>query len=159
MSAPVCYFAFGSNLHTPQMAARCPDSAVLQPAMLTGYRLAFRGLSRRWEGGVATIIAQPGARVPGLLYHLSPADVEALNGFEGFPHVYGHLPVQVTAQDGTRIAAYTYQRNDGGPRPPSMRYFHQIWRAYKHFRLDEQHLLAAVEETLAHPPPATEPAT
>jgi Gamma-glutamyl cyclotransferase, AIG2-like len=155
MQSPVVYFAYGSNLHLTQMRSRCPESALLQPALLEGYRLAFRGHSRRWGGGAATILPAPGDTVPGLLYLLSAADLALLNGFEGHPHVYGHLPVQVLARDGARLEALTYQRLDGTPNAPSLRYFHQIWRSSKAFALDEAPLLAALEEALAHgPPPA-----
>lgn len=152
MTDPVLYFAFGSNLHLPQMRERCPDCELLESAVLAGYRLAFRGASRRWEaGGVATVIPDPGSRVHGLLYRLSPADLASLNGYEGVPHVYGHLPVAVTARGGARHEALTYRRNDGHgepARPPSLRYFHQMWRSYRAHGLDESGLLAAVEESL-----------
>ena len=138
------YFAFGSNLHPPQMEVRCPDSRVVQPGLLEGYRLGFAGYSSQWGGGVATILPAPGQQVPGLLYHISPADLEKLNGFEGFPTVYAHLPVSVQGCDGASHPALTFEQNDPAPSAPSLRYFHQIWRSYKAFGLDEAHLLAAV---------------
>lgn len=152
MTGPVLYFAFGSNLHLPQMRARCPDCEVHQPALLAGHRLAFRGHSPRWGGGSATILATPGGRVPGLVYRLSPADLASLDRFEGYPTVYQRNPITVTAHDGATLEALTYQRTNGDPRPPSLLYFHQIWRGYKAFGLDDEPLLAALDEALADTP-------
>jgi len=159
MSDSRLYFAYGSNLHAPQMESRCPDCRVLQPARLAGYRLAFRGSSTRWGGGSATIVAVPGARVEGLLYALTPADVRKLDGFEGVPEVYEHLAIDVTARDGTPLAAFTYRRLRGEPEPPSLRYFHQIWRGTLAFALDQAPLREAVEEALATQTRAAEGAT
>ena len=155
MTVPVLYFAFGSNLHLPQMRERCPDCEMLEPVVLADYRLAFRGNSARWgTGGVATVLPRAGAQVHGLLYRLSATDLERLNGYEHYPTVYAHLPVSVTTRAGAQHAALTYQRANGHGeelRPPSMRYFHQIWRNYKAYALDEALLMEAVAETLQSP--------
>ena len=46
------YIAYGSNLHLPQMAFRCPTAKVVGASEVKGYELLFRGGSR---GAVATI--------------------------------------------------------------------------------------------------------
>ena len=163
------YFAFGSNLHPPQMSRRCPESLVMQPAILGGYRIAFCGMSKRWKGGVATILAEDGpdmddvdmengdrdgatlngVEVPGLLYRLTELDVSYLNEFEGVPNVYRQFSVNVRGTDGRAYEAFTYQKLEGDMTPPSMPYFHQIWSAYKTFGFDESGLLQAVEEALS----------
>lgn len=148
------YFAFGSNLHPPQMSQRCPGSLVVEPAILVGYRIAFCGMSQRWKGGVATILPRTGndmanVEVPGLLYRLTELDVSCLNEFEGVPKVYRHLSVEVRGEDGRTHGAFTYQKLEEEMAPPSMPYFHQIWSAYKAFGFDESGLLQAVEEALS----------
>lgn len=142
------YFAYGSNLHPPQMADRCPGSRVLHPGVLKGYRLAFSGHSTRWEGGVATVVAEPSGEVQGLLYDLTEEDQEKLDRFEDFPTVYGRLQVSVVGTDGKLHSAMTYQKRSAGTTAPSLRYFHQIWKAYRAFQLDEAFLLKAVEDSL-----------
>ncbi|NIP74067.1 MAG: gamma-glutamylcyclotransferase, partial [Gammaproteobacteria bacterium] len=67
MTDTILYFAYGSNLHPPQMHERCPTCTVLQPATLADYRLVFCGHSEHWGGGVASVVTAPGARVEGLL--------------------------------------------------------------------------------------------
>lgn len=37
------YFAYGSNINLQQMAVRCPDAQVVEPAVLENYELLFRG--------------------------------------------------------------------------------------------------------------------
>jgi len=142
------YFAFGSNLHTPQMSERCPGSRVLQPGVLKGYRLAFSGYSGRWEGGVATIVTDPSCEVQGLLYDLNEEDQRNLDRFEGFPTVYDRLQVSVEERDGNLHSAMTYQKRNSDIATPSLRYFHQIWKAYRFFHLDEAFLLRVVEDSL-----------
>ena len=159
MTLPDLYFAFGSNLATGQMAARCPGSSVFLRGDLAGYRLAFMGDGSKWgEGGTATIEAAagggahtPDSGLPEVLYRMTPADVEALNGFENYPTTYDHLLIEVTGEDGATYPAFTYHRVDGPPaNPPPMKYFHHIWRAYKAFGLEEAALLDAVERSLNH---------
>lgn len=158
MTLPDLYFAFGSNLAADQMAARCPGSSVFLPGALAGYRLAFIGIRSKWgDGGTATIEAAPEIivhtpdnSVPGLLYRMTPGDVEALNGFENYPTTYDHLLIEVAGEDGATYPAFTYQRAGGPANPPPMKYFHHIWRAYKAFGLDESALWAAVERSLNH---------
>lgn len=152
MSGPMLYFAFGSNLHLPQMQARCPACEVVQPALLAGHRLVFRGNSQRWGGGSATILPTPGGRVPGLVYRLSADDLASLDRFEGYPTIYQRRTVSLEAHDGSALQALTYERSAGEVRPPSLRYFHQIWRGYKAFGLDDEPLLAALAEALADDP-------
>lgn len=146
MREPLIYFAFGSNLHKPQMEERCPGCSVLQPGVLKDYRLAFCGQSPNWGGGVATILPEQGAEVQGLLYALSEADLQRLDAYEGYPGVYEHLPVGVTARDGTRQDALTYRKRNVDLRPPSVQYFYQMWRAYRALGLDEALLARALDE-------------
>lgn len=158
MSFPDLYFAFGSNLDADQMSERCPGSHVFLPGTLASYRLAFIGKGSKWgAGGTATIEAAAGASVhtpnnsvPGVLYRVTPQCVEALNGFENYPTTYDHLLIEVAGRDGGTHAAFTYQRTGDAANPPPMKYFHQIWRAYKAFGLDEGALLDAIEASLNH---------
>ncbi|MDH4246810.1 MAG: gamma-glutamylcyclotransferase [Deltaproteobacteria bacterium] len=149
----VLYFAYGSNLLPEQMLERCPGSRLRFAATLAGYHLAFRGESSRWgRGGTATLVPRANGRAPGMVYALEPSDVTALNGFESHPSVYRDIAVTVQDREGREHPVYTYLKNgEGQINPPSMKYFHQIWHSYKRFGLDESHLMAAVQETLALP--------
>ena len=143
------YFAFGSNIDTAQMRQRCPSARVLAEALLPKHRLVFNGFSRSWGGAVASVMRDPDADVPGLLYDLAAADIARLDGFEGHPWVYARCARLVRLADGTQKRAQVYihtQPERVGK--PSWRYTMTIWRAYKVRGFDDTALLdAALAET------------
>jgi len=147
------YFAFGSNLHTPQMAERCPGSEPLHSAHLDGHRLAFCGHSPRWGGGVATVVDDSAATVPGLVYRMTADDIEKLDVFENYPEIYRREDIALKTQDGSSLAAFTYRRNIVEPSAPSLKYFHQIWSAYRSLGLEQRGLWEAVETSLGNGKP------
>lgn len=142
------YFAYGSNLHPPQMSERCPGAEVLGTAVLPGFRLGFSGHSPRWGGGVATLLRDPNHEAQGLLYTLSEENFHQLDRFEGFPTVYTRIEITVQGQDGTPLPALTYQKRSTDVTPPSLLYFHQIWKSYRAFQLNESQLFQAIETSL-----------
>jgi len=77
---PRYYFAFGSNMHIKQMAARCPESTLVARAVLQGYRWQIN------ERGVANIVqSKPGEPdiVEGILFSVSSKDERTLDRNEG----------------------------------------------------------------------------
>jgi hypothetical protein len=139
------YFAYGSNLNLRQMRERCPGARHIMRAVLPGYRLAFVAHSKRWNGaGVASVVSDSTASVPGLLYAMTEDDVGRLHGFEGVPHAYNPHPVEVVRSDGQAMPAYTYVHSRDTANPPAKGYFDIIWRGYRHFGLGEEILFQAV---------------
>lgn len=139
------YFAFGSNLDTAQMKARCPVAVPLGPTVLRNHALRFAGWSERWGGSVATVERSPGARVPGLLYRIGHQDLAALDRIEGCPWVYERVQRQVFDEQGARRLAHVYQLVDAEPGEPSHDYLRVIRRAYQTLGLDETELLRAAQ--------------
>lgn len=140
------YFAFGSNMNLGQMRRRCPSARLLGPATLADYRLAFVGSSRLWAGGaVATLVHAPGVLAAGLLYVLSPADLAALDGFEGHPHHYRRRRMRVTDADGLSVRAHTYFLDDR-PGVPAPAYFWRIADAYHEYGFDISALTRALPQ-------------
>lgn len=109
---PRLYFAYGSNLSSVQMSARCPGSKLYKPcvALLRGYKWIIS------SSGYANVVPVPptlsNIQTPiytaeqykpdqkhevvfGLLYELSPADEERLDGYEGVPDDYEKLELDV----------------------------------------------------------------
>ena len=76
----ILYFAFGSNMVTAQMAARCTGAEFLGVAVLADHR--FR-IGRR---GYGTVVQEPGAAVYGVLWGLREEDEAALDVYEGVRH-------------------------------------------------------------------------
>ncbi len=101
-------FAYGSNLSRLRLAARLPDARFLGTAVLTGFRLAFH---KRGSDGSAKCDAfftgNPEDRIHGVIYALTPAEKQVLDGIEGVGQGYEIQHVSVDHQ-GLASSAYTY---------------------------------------------------
>lgn len=134
------YFAYGSNIHTPQMVARlgAKNVGVVGLARLEGYQLAFAGRSSIWQGGaVATILddsmrsIRTGCQNPGsaencthgLLYSVNPKSIAKLDRYEG--SAYERINVKVW-HNGVKVDAFTYMMPEPELGPPCADYVHQI---------------------------------
>lgn len=149
--APTLYFAFGSNLDTAQMRARCRHAVVERRAVLHGYRLAFTGYSVLRGGGVATVIEAEGDAVEGLLYRLTDADLVELDKYEGHPGFYRRVRVTVEDARGAQVSAWTY-RLDRAERRPAVEYTRIIADAYMTLGISLASLEAAYQRAPEHPP-------
>ena len=123
------YFAYGSNLHTPQLRARAPSARFLEAARLDDYRLGFTRDSRRWGGLAADVIQDEGASVWGALFDVSREDIVALDRSEYAGTGYRRVPVLVNARPMAWRSAFTYEvidkKTEGRPPGP---YIEQIIR-------------------------------
>lgn len=145
----VLYFAFGSNMDEEQMERRCPDAFALYPATMAGYRIIFTGHSRRWGGGVATIVRDKSTQVEGLVYSLTADDVRKLDACEGAPFVYQRIEFDLHEDDRVR-RCITYIHRSTKEVAPGLDYYRQIRRAYEDNAFDVAPLHRAVER---FPPP------
>lgn len=122
-------FSYGSNLWTPQLLRRCPDAALVEPATLHDWALAWAGWSKSWGGAVATVRPVRGARALGAVAALTRADLAALDAAEGEGLVYQRLPVAVELRSGGRVDAWVYVHKGAiarAGRGPSPRYVARI---------------------------------
>ena len=142
MTAPKLYFAYGSNLDLAQMQRRCPGAAAVGTATLAGHRLVFTGHSRSWNGAVASVIPDPTASVPGVLYACSEQDIATLDRAEGHPGVYRRSTVTVRTADGRELEALIYIKpvGAGAQDTPSADYLGLIRQAYQRLGFDGRHL-------------------
>jgi gamma-glutamylcyclotransferase (GGCT)/AIG2-like uncharacterized protein YtfP len=140
----VTYFAYGSNLSEKQMRARCPGARLAGRAALGGYRIAFAGYSSLWGGAVATLVRDPKERVRGLLYELTPADLEALDAWEGHPRYYQRVRATVTDGRRRQRRVQTYVLTPEHPRgEPANDYLFALLRAYVALGFETTALLRA----------------
>ncbi|MEZ5408186.1 MAG: gamma-glutamylcyclotransferase family protein [Acidimicrobiales bacterium] len=105
------YFAYGSNLHRPQMAALAPAAVAMgPPARLVGWELFVTGY------GVLSIRpAGPDAAVWGLVWSCAEADLAVLDRFEAVDDgLYERIEVHV---DGPAVAYRATSEAEGRPRP------------------------------------------
>lgn len=70
------YFAYGSNMSSAAMRARCPGARAVGTAILEGHQF-FIGLE-----GWGSVRPVPGARVHGVLWRLTPRDMAILHAYE-----------------------------------------------------------------------------
>ena len=122
------YFAYGSNINLEQMRERCPDAKVVGPVTLADYELQFRG------NGFATIAPKKGSIVHGLLWKLTPACVQALDHYEGYPRHYIKSPVPIRTEDGSKISVMAYIMAEPLCRQPALpptHYYRAIYRGFE----------------------------
>lgn len=118
----VRYFAFGANMATATMRRRGVPYQGTEPAVLRDHRLVFdlRGLPLV-EPGFASVSAAPGEEVHGVLYTLTPGDLQRLHRTES--PSYAHVELDVYTADGQAHRAWVYQtRSPRGAWLPSRRY-------------------------------------
>jgi len=132
------YFAYGSNLCRAQMAERCPSALPLAPYALPEHRLAFVGEGNaRWgQGGVATVIPQPGSSVPGALWLLTPACEAALDRFEGVEIGRYNRDEVLLQHEGQPVLIYIASPDRGAGNKPNRRYLDVILQGYANWHLD-----------------------
>lgn len=139
------YFAYGSNIDRAQMMRRCPASGCAGEAWLDGWRLVFAGWSVTRRGPVATLVQDPAASTPGLLFRMHLKDSRTLDRCEGA--AYRRHRVHVDA-GGRRRRAFTYIMGDQPLGVPPIAYVGQIVAASLRERLPVEHLLPWLEQSL-----------
>lgn len=110
------YFAYGSNLHRPQMAALAPSAVELAPARLAGWELFVTG-----HGALSIRPADPidadRAEVLGLVWDCTAADLAVLDRFEAVDEgLYERIEVDLDGH-GPAVAYRATSTVEGRPRP------------------------------------------
>ena len=81
------YFAYGSNLCFPRLAARVPSAQFVTVAKLPGFKVAFH--KRSDDGsGKATIVEDSMSSVYGALFEFEDRHLDFLRKAEGHPKNY-----------------------------------------------------------------------
>lgn len=75
-------FSYGSN-HPAQLGTRLQRNLEYSPARLENYQRVFRGYSKTWQGGTASIEKMQGHTVYGLVYEVTDKDLKILDKYEG----------------------------------------------------------------------------
>lgn len=137
------YFAYGSNLNLGQMQMRCKFAREQGAATLDDYELIFNG--------VADIRPASGRKVLGGLWQITNRCLEALDRYEGFPHLYRKELITVLNDQGEYVPAFVYVMNETHSRSrvstPSQYYFDAIRDGYRDFGLSERLLWEAFDQT------------
>jgi 2-hydroxychromene-2-carboxylate isomerase len=121
MADALWYFAYGSNMSPGTFVEwRRMRPLATRWGWLAGHRLCFDLPIGPGERGCASVSADPDARVAGVLYRITHDDAARLDRTE---LGYRRIAVEVDADGGGRLAAFTYQSAVSRPeRRPSRRY-------------------------------------
>ena len=143
------YFAYGSNINLQQMAVRCPDAQVVEPAVLKGYELLFRGNGNSF--GVATIAPKEGSQVQGLLWKITPYCELSLDIYEGYPRLYEKQAITLRTKSGKQVQAMVYvmtHEKERLPAMPTRSYYTGIQEGFRQNGLPEQALKDALSNLI-----------
>ena len=132
------YAAYGSNIPTQRLIARCPQAVFLGTASLQDYRLVFRK--------TADIEACTGRFVPVALWRLNPDDEARLDRFEGVPRTYRKEYLTAAMED-RRIRCLVYLKNDGALSSPAADYLQFLEQGYAERGFDMSILSVAIQES------------
>lgn len=112
MMSKFTYFAYGSNMLTERLRARCPSAQPLGVALAPGYRLHFSKRSRDGSGKATLIkVSDEGQHeVHGVLFEIANEELAGLDEFEGVGAGYDRSDefVIIDAADGQELTAVTY---------------------------------------------------
>lgn len=137
------------------MKERCPNSCKIGIAKLQDYALCFPRLSKKRQGGVASIKSESGATVWGVMFELSDDDVLKLNKREGYvpdrlesANSYNQIEIEVIAGNNHQpLGCFTYLATLQGEFRPSQEYMGTIISGAKENSLPEIYIegLAAIK--------------
>ncbi|MAU53048.1 MAG: gamma-glutamylcyclotransferase [Roseovarius sp.] len=101
------YFAFGSNMLSNRLIARCPSAKLVGKAFVQDHALEFTKKSVDGSGK-ATLIERTGVITPGVLFEIETAERDALDRFEGAGKGYDRIDTfeVVTGHDPVTAATY-----------------------------------------------------
>jgi len=127
---PVYLFCYGSN-NTAQLEDRLGipggSRGVVQGAYAPDYQRVFRGMSRNWGGGTASLKKKKGATTYGLVVELLPQDLDKLDRYEGVRSgVYKRQKIPVYTQDDEQLEAIAYVSLKKEFNPPTEEYLEAV---------------------------------
>jgi hypothetical protein len=113
------YFAYGSNLLSTRLTARCPSARALGVVTTIDWSVAFTKPGADGSGK-AGLVSGNSSNHPGVIYEIAEADIPDLDRFEGLGHGYTRMDdFAVTSMAGESISCFTYMpvRHDPSLKP------------------------------------------
>lgn len=140
------YFAYGANMDPVHMAVHCPRAERLGVAELRDHAFGIAA------GGFGTARPAAGSTVYGVLWRLTPADLAALDQFEGVAQsFYRRHTAAVVTPDGHTVEAMIYRPTDDSPGTPSPGYLERIVAVAEMLTLPPQYI-ASLRHLISHRP-------
>jgi len=101
------YFAYGSNMLSERLQARCPAAQPIALATLTEHRLAFDKISLDGSGK-CTCEPSSSSSVPGVIWQIDDSERPSLDQAEGLGHGYDVASIEVIDSEGKARRVFTY---------------------------------------------------
>ena len=139
-------FAYGSNMWQAQMRRRCPQSHLLGPAQLHGYRWIIT------TRGYANIVAHAQGVVMGMLYAISPSDEAALDDFEGVAQGNYRKEMVEVQQGGEVFSALVYVDPIQVEGVPQLEYIARINAALNDAQLPDDYVATVIRPFIPETP-------
>jgi len=93
----VYYLAYGSNLHPLRLQARAPSARASAVVPMPGQRLTFHKRSKDLSGK-CNLLQDKSSQAYGVLYEMSPEDMQKLNKHEGPGYIQLQTKVELQGQ-------------------------------------------------------------
>jgi hypothetical protein len=149
------YAAYGSNLDLAQMARRCPSADIVAKGVIPDARLVF--------AYYCGIVADKKSDVPVGVYRLQPADVIALDRYEGLSRRNYERYLVTVMCDQVAVRCMTYIKTDNRLEKPSDRYYDTVAQGYRDWQIDDRRLrharTKAIKEGKGWREPTVKPAS
>lgn len=140
--APMLYFSYGSFLDSDNLILHAPNAKYMKRAVLLDFEVQFNYLSKTYNGGVTGVEPATGKKARGVLYNVSPNEIEKLDIVEGVPTgIYYRETVTVVDEDGNEHRAETYRTTvPKGPFTPTRQYLGLMIKGAREHGLDPDYI-------------------
>jgi gamma-glutamylcyclotransferase (GGCT)/AIG2-like uncharacterized protein YtfP len=132
------YFSYGSFMDSETLRKHAPDARFVIRAVLPNYEVQFNFLSKTYSGGVTGVEPAPGKLARGVVYEVSPEDLNHLDTIEGVPQgIYYRQRILVVDESGELLEVETYRTTEPeGPFKTTRRYLGLMLKGAKEHALD-----------------------
>jgi gamma-glutamylcyclotransferase (GGCT)/AIG2-like uncharacterized protein YtfP len=136
------HYAYGSSLSYGFLRSHCPSARFLMRADLPNFRVAFPFYSQRRQGGISSILPEPGGLVHGVIYEVPDEEMLHLDEVESVPHgLYARETFLVLGEDGEWHRADLYRVvKPTGPYQPARSYVELMLEGAVEHRLPQTYV-------------------
>lgn len=136
------HFGYGSNLDIEFLHQYLPSAKFVQKAYLPNFGIQFRFWSKKRQGGLSTIMPQPGNLIHGVIYECDEEEMVELDRIESVPQgLYRRDTMLVLGDDGLWHEADLYRvSKPKGPFTPAKSYVHHMLKGAREHKLDPAHI-------------------
>lgn len=128
------YFAYGSNMPSVRLRARCSSARALARAMVPGHELRWHKASKDGSGKCDLFPTEvSSSTVHGVIYRIDASELPSLDRAEGRGYGYERIELEVTA-DGRAQTVITYKatKTDSSLKPYSWYHAFVLFGAREH---------------------------